>query len=530
MRRFTIIISATILFCSFVSCSGRKKSSTEQNEATAVTDSLIIEVKQKEEKKALPDTTYISTTLIRYKVEQLDTLTDSKISDYDDIYNNTPGIFTFRGNMQRNADYGGRVNGRPDTIIVDWRYKTAMTAPDTTIIEWGGGSGWTGQPVYVHWPDSITTSLKDAGKANKDFTGYEIIIGSLCHMLYFIDLQTGKESRKAIDVGNPIKGSISLDPTLNGNLYVGQGVPSRKPFGHMIVDIEKGAISKFIPQDRKAQRSWGAFDSSPLRVDKFLFWPSENGTLYKYLCTDNGISLHSTLRYTRNGRAPGMEASISVYRNYGYTADNHGNIICTNLDTMHPVWCFDNGDDTDATIVVCEEDGTPYIYIGNEVDRKPEGPAYFRKLNAMTGELVWELALPALRANVGEKHFDGGYYASPLPGKGNCSGLIFSNCVANTDNQNGDFVAIKRSTGEVAYKIRLSHYAWSSPVGFTNENDEMFIFTGDTKGNVYLINGVNGKVICSKNVGINFESSPIVIGNQVVIGSRGNSIYKMSIR
>jgi outer membrane protein assembly factor BamB len=349
-------------------------------------------------------------------------------------------------------------------------------------------------------------------------------------MLYFIDFETGKPSRDAIDVGNPIKGSVSLDPTLNGNLYVGQGVPFKRPFGHMVVDLHKGAISKLVPEDNKAKRRWGAFDSSPLRVDRFLFWPGENGTLYKYTCAEGDLIPHSTMRYTRNGTAPGMEASISVYRNYGYTADNHGNIVCTNLNTMQPVWCFDNGDDTDATIVVCEEDGSPFVYIGNEVDRKPAGPAYFRKLNALTGKLIWELSSPGRRADIGEKHFDGGYYASPLPGKGNCSELIFSNCVANLKGQNGDFVAINRKTGEVAYRVKLALYAWSSPVGFLNENDEMFIFTGDTQGNVYLINGIDGKVLCQKKVGNNFESSPVVIGNQVVVGSRGNSIYKMTIK
>jgi outer membrane protein assembly factor BamB len=58
----------------------------------------------------------------------------------------------------------------------------------------------------------------------------------------------------------------------------------------------------------------------------------------------------------------------------------------------------------------------------------------------------------------------------------------------------------------------------------------MFIFTGDTVGNVYLINGRDGKVLYTQHVGNNFESSPIVIGNQVVVGSRGHSIYKMSIQ
>lgn len=529
MRKPSLFIIAALLSVSFTCCGGSKKNNSTDRSVNI--DSITVVTAEPEEViEALPDTAYISSSMIRHTVEILDTVTAPEISDYTDKYANAPGVFSFRGNISRNADYAGRVTGTPDTIIVDWEFNTAMTPPDTNTTRWGGGSGWTGQPVYVNWPDSIVVRFKASDVVNDNFANQEIIVGSLCHMLYFIDFNTGKPSRQAIDVGNPIKGSVSLDPTLNGNLYVGQGVPVKRPFGHMVVDLDKGKISKLVPEDRKAQRRWGAFDSSPLRVDKFLFWPGENGTLYKYICADGDIIPHSTMRYTRNGVAPGMEASISVYRNYGYTADNHGTIVCTNLDTMQPVWCFDNGDDTDATVVVCEEDGKPFVYIGNEVDRKPNGPAYFRKLDALNGNLIWEASSPALRADIGEKHFDGGYYASPLPGIGNCKELIFSNCVANTKNQNGDFVAINRKTGEIVYRVKLSHYAWSSPVGFLNENDEMFIFTGDTQGNAYLINGIDGKLLCRKNVGNNFESSPAVTGNQVVVGSRGNSIYKMSIK
>lgn len=526
------LLYLTILFLGLTwTCCSDKKKPAEKNVSVTPADSTVADIeKEKIVITSLPDTAYASVSLIKYDVEVFDTVTDPGITDFIDPYSNAPGIFTFRGNMARNADFGGMVKGKPDTIIVDWEFNTAITPPDTSFTQWGGGTGWTGQPVYVNWPDSIVARMKGTGIVAENFNNKEIIVGSLCHRLYFIDLITGEASRAAIDVGNPIKGSVSLDPCLNGNLYIGQGVPVNEPFGRVIVDLYEGKISKRIPRDRKAQRGWGAFDSSPLKVDKFLFWAGENGILYKGVCAEDDIIPHSILRYTRNGAAPGMESSIAAYRNYGYTADNHGIIVCINLDTMRPVWCFNNGDDTDATIVVNEEEGTPYIYVGCEVDRKPEGPAYFRKLNALTGELVWELSTPGKRANVHEKHFDGGYYASALLGKGNCSNLLFSNNVANTNKQNGSFIAIDRNSGKIVYQVELKHYAWSSPVGFMNENGEMFIFTGDTRGNAYLINGIDGDIICTRPVGMNFESSPVVIGNQVVVGSRGNTIYKMSIR
>ena len=197
---------------------------------------------------------------------------------------------------------------------------------------------------------------------------------------------------------------------------------------------------------------------------------------------------------------------------------------------MQPVWHFNNGDDTDATIIVAEEEGQPYIYTGCEVNRINNNLAYLRKLNALNGELVWELSSPGKRYENNKKYFDGGYYATPLLGRGNCEHLIFCNRVNNLKGQDGDFIAVDRTTGEIAYTIPLKHYAWSSPVGLENENGEYFIFTGDTVGNVYLIDGINGKILYTQHVGMNFESSPIVIGNQIVVGSRGRSIYKISIQ
>ena len=197
---------------------------------------------------------------------------------------------------------------------------------------------------------------------------------------------------------------------------------------------------------------------------------------------------------------------------------------------MRPVWCFNNNDDTDASILLSEENGRGYIYTGCEVDRRDSAYAYFRKLDALNGNLIWEAAFNSRKTYVGSKSFDGGFYASPLLGIGNCSDLIFTNCVNNLNGSDGDFVAINRHNGEIIYRTRLKHYAWSSPVAFLNEKNEMFIFTADTSGYVYIINGIDGEIIFSQLVGLNFESSPVVVGNSVVVGSRGNSIFKMSIK
>lgn len=220
---------------------------------------------------------------------------------------------------------------------------------------------------------------------------------------------------------------------------------------------------------------------------------------------------------------------MAVYANYGFVTDNQGNVIAINLDTLTPVWAYSLPDDTDATPLIAVEEGTPYIYVGCEVDRSDSGVARFAKLQALTGMRVWDIGIPAVRREKGSKHFDGGFYASPLLGEGDCSGLIFSNVVENTNGPNGAFIAINRKDGTVAYTTPLSCYSWSSPVGFLTAEGKMIILTGDAIGNLYLIEGSTGRVISRRRVGYNFESSPLVLANTVIIGSRGNGIFKVAI-
>lgn len=496
-----------------------------KNGGNAGTEADSIQSEPAEQEKvitALPDSALPSADRLEYKIDAFEPEISGELGDLKDLYTNAPGILTFRGGPRRNADFKGHIQGRPDSISIEWTFKTEFRG------EWGGGTGWTGQPLYVNWPDSCRKMFKESAKE-------EIMVGSLCGKVYFIDYETGKISRQPIDVSNPIKGTMMLDPLLNGRLYVGQGVPVHDPFGALTIDLYSHSIAKTYPKDPKAWRGWGAYDSSPVRIGSFVFRPGENGTLYKFYIENGEEKLHSTLRFRKKGMwgAGGVEASMAVFANYGYLADNHGNVVCVNLETLKPIWHYDNKDDNDATPVIEEEDGMPFVYCGCEVDRQAEadsnGTAHFVKLNGLTGEEVWHFTEKSNKAVVGSKHFDGGFYCTPLLGGGNCSNLIFTNIVLNTDKQNGCFIALDRKTGKQVYSVKLKHYAWSSPVAFYNEKDEMFVFAADTYGYVYLIEGKTGNILFTKKIGMNFESSPAVIGNHLVVGTRGDQIFKMKV-
>lgn len=491
------------------------------------TDSIETIVKTDPSTVRFPDTVFPSVENVKYVVEVIDTTIPARLESLENLYANVPGAFTFRKGPHRDARFGGKVDSVPTRFRVEWTVATEYEKADTVFGPWGGGTGWTGQPLYVQWPDSLLKKLKNNGAVAADASGKEIIFGSLCGKIYFVDYLSGKASRDTINAGNPVKGTVSLDPTLNGNLYVGQGTPPHRPFGALAINLFTNNIFHFFPQDSKAWRGWGAYDSSPVRVDRFLFRPGENGSLYKFLIGQNTLTLQSVMRYRVNGSAPGMEASMAVAGNYGITADNHGNVLGVNLDNLKPVWHYRLPDDTDASPLVAYENDTAYVYVGCEIDKQGKGVARFAKLRVADGSEVWRTDFDGKRHDTGTKHFDGGFYASPLMGWADCSHLIFDNLVDNNTGQNGKLVAINRYTGKVEYAAKLECYSWSSPVGFETPDGKLLIVTGDGHGNLYLIEGRTGEILVTQRIGNNFESSPVVVGNTLVVGSRGNNIYKV---
>lgn len=495
-------------------------------EAEGMKDSVVV-AEATAKPRRLPDTAYVSSERVRYVIERVDTVNDEQVNPLADLYADKSSVMTFRNGIRRQGVFAGRLDSVPTRMRVVWRFDTETERADTVFGPWGGGTGWTGQPLLIDWPDSLSRRLRDKWLVTDAFKGKEVIVGTLCGNVYFLNPDNGKMTREPIFAGNTIKGTVSFDPTFNGLLYVGHGTPSRRPFGAVTIDLFKNETVDVFKEDAKAYRHWGAFDSSPIRVGQFLFRPAENGSLYKFYVGEDGPKLHTVMRYKVNGMAPGIESSMSVYGNYGFITDNHGNVIGVNLDTMKPVWHHSLGDDTDASPMVVEEDGEAYVYVGCEIDRVARGHAVFAKLKAETGEEVWKIEPEGQRREEGKKHFDGGFYASPLLGQGDCEGLIFTNMVKNTNGSNGVFLAIDSKTGKTVYELPLRYYAWSSPVGFMTKGGKMIVATGDCSGNLYIIDAKKGEIIAREHIGSNFESSPAVRENFLIVGSRTNGIFKV---
>lgn len=527
MKRFSTLFLSSALLVVLAGCG-------EQTQNGGLVDSDTIVIQQVPDTISLPTRQLASVGDLTYAVTVFDTLHSGHLSVYTNLYDDAPGQFTFRGNPRRDARFGGKIKGVPSRVVEVWKYITAFDGTATSMGTWGGGTGWTGQPLYVEWPDSMMTRFRNESPGLRDdFTQREIIVSSLCGNMYFLNFEKGTESRKPIDVGNPIKGTSSLDPTMNGNVYVGQGIPRTKPVSQIAVNLFRHEVSFRQGADPKAWRGWVAYDSSPVVVGGFLFWPGENGTIYKYMIQPDGeITLHTTLQYRANGDgAAGVENSICIYRNYGFFGDNHGDIVCIDLNTMMPLWHYDNHDDIDGSIVCQVEDDVPYLYTGCEVDRQGDrGVCHFIKLNGLDGTLVWEQQIPCHKLIMGGKHFDGGLYCTPLLGEGDCDGMIFANICQPGNSGHAQFTAFDTKTGEIIYQTPLRYFSWTSPVAFYNEEGHLYVFTGDSSGNAYLIEGKTGEILFVEHMVNNFESSPVVVGNELVVGSRGQEIYKFRIQ
>lgn len=445
------------------------------------------------------------------------------------------GIPTFRGNHARDAANFGTTHTQSQTLQKAWEFKTHSSS-------WGGGAGWTGQPVIMNWPYDIRQlmNIYPEFKAKDEFV--EVIYGSLAGYVYFLDLETGKPSRPPIHVGNPIKGSVSIDPRGLPLLFIGEGIPENGSIGLNIYSLTDGSrLHRLNGIDKVASRGWGAFDGAALidpQTDT-LIQVGENGLLYliKLNSRLNRIDKKMTIspeiykyKYQIKGTNKyGIESSPSIYKNLVYFADNSGHIQCVNLSTLTPVWLINSGDDTDATITVSVENDIPYVYTGNEVDMQgTSGTCTLRKIHGLTGQIIWEKKYPC-KSLLGKNPVNGGLLATSVIGQGEIDNLVIFSIARYQSMGAGLMVALDKTTGETVWSKPMKHYMWSSPLAFYDENGKAYLIQCDSVGNMLLINGKTGETLHSINLGSNIEASPVFYKDHIVVAPRGNKILGVKV-
>ena len=401
-------------------------------------------------------------------------------------YSKVDGVVTFRGDNYRSGASFGTADVISQTLTKKWNARIGSLKGANG--NWTG-CGWTGQPLIVRW-DAETRAILGLYADKKEKDGLvEVIYATLDGNIYFYDLDDGSYTRDPIRLGMSFKGAGSLDPRGYPLMYVGAGDSTTKPPRMYIVSlIENKIIYEQSGMDSDAYRRWFAFDSAPLvsaEADT-LIWPGECGILYTkklntvYDPAAGTISVNpedtAKTRYkTNTGRKAGMESSAIVVGKYIYYGDNGGMFFCVDLETMELKWAQNTKDDVNATPVFeWGEDGTGYIYTGTSMEYA-RGTVYIHKLNANTGEIVWERKFTNVAYN---ERVSGGVLSSPILGKKGTEleGLIIYPIARTPSAGSGTIIALNTQTGETVWQTVNKNYHWSSPVAvYSNDGKAYFI-------------------------------------------------------
>ncbi|HEY5583351.1 MAG TPA: PQQ-binding-like beta-propeller repeat protein [Ruminiclostridium sp.] len=458
-----------------------------------------------------------------------------------DMYSELEGVTTFRGNNFRTAPSWGTSSVKEKKLEIVWTHDIGAVSG---VGSYWPGAGWTGQPLLVHWSDEV----KNIMNINQDLKAkdlVEVIYPVFDGNVYFLDLETGKASRPKMNIGFTTKGTGMVDPRGYPLFYSGQGLNENNgktgAFKYRIFDlINQKEIFSLPGKDPVAFRSWGANDSSAIlnRYTDTLIDCGENGLVYKAKLNTKfdkaagTISINPTVtkyRYKSSYSADqGIESSPAFYRNLMYFADNGGTIQCIDINTLEPVWIYKAGDDTDSTITLEETAEGVFLYTANEIDKRggPKGNCNIRKLNALTGELVWQKDYSCFY----QSYINGGALATPVLGKNDISDIVIFNLALTGSLSDGTLVALDKKTGKEVWKRHLEAYSWSSPVDFKSDDGKTYVILCDFLGNMHLIDPKTGQDLDKISVGGNVEASPSIYNDMVVVGTYAKKIYGVKIK
>ncbi|HBR02355.1 MAG TPA: pyrrolo-quinoline quinone [Ruminiclostridium sp.] len=465
----------------------------------------------------------------------------------DRAYSELEGVSAFRGNHYRNAPSYGSRDIKEKKLEIIWEQQVGAISAANSF--WPG-SGWTGQPLLIHWPEEIRSIMNiDPNFKEKDLT--EVIYPILDGNIYFFDLESGRPTRPKIKLGFSIKGTGMVDPRGYPLFYTGMGLNSNSTAGtstsfkYRIYNlIDQTELFSFPGKDPIAYRSWGATDSSAVlnRQTDTLIQAGENGLIYKiklntkFDAKGGTVSLSPKItkyRYKSSYSGDqGIENSPAYYRNLMFFVDNGGTLQCLDINKMEPVWIYNVQDDSDSSIVIEEEEDGVFLYTANEVDKRcangkaAKAPANIRKFNALTGELVWQKDYTAFY----RYYINGGVMGTPLIGKDDIADRIIVPICFTGSELDGTLVALDKKTGEEIWSRHLDHYSWSSPVGIKSEDGKTYGLFCDYGGYMHLFDPMTGEDLDKVSLGGNIESSPSVYNDIAVVGSYAQKIFGVRIK
>ncbi len=494
--------------------------------------------------------------LIEYtEIEVNDTILES-VSEYAPVseisfdpgedYTDVEGIVTFRGDNFRNSPSYGFAEMSVDTMSGVWTQSTGGLSYGNAT--WTG-SGWTGQPLMMKWPRAVKEHMNMYEEAKSDDDLVEVIYACMDGYVYFLNLRSGEKTRDPLYLGFTFKGSGALDPRGYPILYLGAGYDSGEGTARVFVVnlLDCSVMLTFGNNDPFSLRgSLSYFDSSAL-VDAetdTLIYPGENGILYLmklntvYDEAAGTLSIapdpvvkwrYSGVRTTVGSYWVGMETSAAVYKGYLFVADNGGNLMCLDLNTLQLVWVQDTLDDTNSTPVLAFEDGHLYLYVSTSFHlgwrSTTSATVPIWKIDAESGEIVWQTDYECYTVD----GVSGGVQSTVAVGKYDLSDYLYVTVSRTGGLYDGVLACLDRSTGEIVWEHK-AYYAWSSPVCVYNSDGSGRVIYCSCEGYMYLMDPLTGDVldICQISDG-SIEASPAVYEDIAVIGTRACRIMGIQL-
>ena len=436
------------------------------------------------------------------------------INKVGETWGTVKGLTMFRGNPTRTWYGTGPMPNDPEN---KWRYpKERMCSPSTS----GGktsiwcGSGWTGQPVV--WE-----------KENGDT---EVIFGAYDRSVHFVDAETGENTRTSFPTGDIIKGSVTLDPDGFPLLY----------FGSRDNKLRILALDRDVPTELWALDSanlpgiWNNdWDGNPVVINDILYEGGENGWFFaiklnRKINEENKIEISPKIVFsmpaynqdliTLVGRNLSIENSLAFFGDRVYFADSGGRILGLDISNVENgiapiVFDYWVGDDVDASIVIDDEG---MLYVSVELERFNERSkelGQFIKLDPYTKDnpYVWGIQVPKENFSVG------GIWATPA---------LYKNYLY-VPTHTGRLLGVDKSTGDIVWEEKIDFHSWSSPVVIDNN---LLVGTcgGDLK-KYSLPDPENPTLNWSFRLGSGscIESTPAVWNGQIFIGTRDGYFYKV---
>ncbi|HSJ70793.1 MAG TPA: PQQ-binding-like beta-propeller repeat protein [Acidimicrobiia bacterium] len=441
------------------------------------------------------------------------------------------GLTMFRGNPTRTFFGTGPVPASAPEQL--WRYPDSPMAglsPEGEEEKWWYGTGWTGQPLVHERDDGIT----------------ELIFGAYDKQIHFLDADTGEQLRPGFDMGDIIKGTVTLDPDGYPLLYAGSRDPRFR-----ILALDGDEVREVWSLHAKAvDGMWNDdWDSNPVVVDDMLYVGGENSwwfaiKLNRGYDADGMVTVAPEVVYQMPawtddlfellGRQHSVENSTAIFEQKAYFATSGGRVVGVDLTDIEDgeaevFFDFWMGDDVDSTITV---DAEGYVYVVAHADHEKTNNTAARRVREVgqlvkldtsvpvgdpltsISPIVWSVEIPAARGQ------DTGAWATPAL---HPDGILF----VATDS--GNLLAITTDNGAVVWSDDVGVNAWSSPV---IADGALVIavdcFSDQSALRAYdLSDPLNPRAMWTHALATGgcIESTPAVWNGRIYVGSRDGFMY-----